>query len=136
MACRIGLRHHAAEALAEGGFEYGAGGEADRFAPHLTAEGENAFIVPRPHVAEAHQEFRGDECRGAGPVCLQTKDMRGIETSLYRGRYYTKASEAKRLCIVERESEGHYDVVSPSGSYYGAYQVSRAGGARPPPGAG
>jgi hypothetical protein len=54
-----------------------------------------------------------------------TKDMRGIEPSLYRGRFYNKASEAKRLCVVRRESEGHYDVVSSSGSYYGAYQVSR-----------
>ena len=54
-----------------------------------------------------------------------TKDMRGIEPSLYRGAFYNKASEVKRLCVVERESEGHYDVVSPSGSYFGAYQVSR-----------
>lgn len=54
-----------------------------------------------------------------------TKDMRGIEPSLYRGKFFNKASEAKRLCVVRRESEGHYDVVSPSGSYFGAYQVSR-----------
>jgi hypothetical protein len=54
-----------------------------------------------------------------------TRDMRGVEKSLYRGRYYNKASEAKRLCVVRRESEGHYDVVNPGGSYFGAYQVSR-----------
>ncbi len=54
-----------------------------------------------------------------------TKDMRGIEPSLYHGKFYRGATEAKRLCIAERESEGHYDVVSASGSYYGAYQVSR-----------
>lgn len=54
-----------------------------------------------------------------------TKDMRGVEKSLYRGTFYRPASEAKRLCVVKRESEGHYDVVSPSGSYFGAYQVSR-----------
>jgi len=54
-----------------------------------------------------------------------TKDMRGVESSLYRGKYYRGASETKRLCIAKRESEGHYDVVSPSGSYFGAYQVSR-----------
>ena len=53
-----------------------------------------------------------------------TKDMRGIEPSLYRGKFYNKTSEAKRLCVVERESEGHYDVVNPSGAYRGAYQVS------------
>lgn len=53
-----------------------------------------------------------------------TRDMRGVESSLYRGRYYRGAVEAVRLCIVKRESEGHYDVVNPSGSYRGAYQVS------------
>ncbi len=54
-----------------------------------------------------------------------TKDLRGVERSLYRGKYYRPAVEAKRLCIADRESEGHYDVVSPSGLYFGAYQVSR-----------
>ncbi len=57
---------------------------------------------------------------------VATKDMRGVEKSLYRGTYYRPAVEAKRQCIAERESEGHYDVVSSSGSYYGAYQVSRS----------
>ncbi len=52
--------------------------------------------------------------------------MRGIEKSMYHGRYYSTTSETKRLCIVRRESEGHYDVVSRSGSYRGAYQVSAA----------
>jgi hypothetical protein len=53
-----------------------------------------------------------------------TRDMRGVEKSLYRGKYYRSASETKRLCVVKRESEGHYDVVNPSGAYRGAYQVS------------
>ena len=57
---------------------------------------------------------------------VATKDMRGVEKSLYRGKFYRPAVEAKRQCIAERESEGHYDVVSSSGSYYGAYQVSRS----------
>lgn len=56
----------------------------------------------------------------------QATDLRGVEPSLYRGRYFTAASEKKRLCIVERESEGFYDVVNPGGNYFGAYQVSRA----------
>jgi hypothetical protein len=51
-------------------------------------------------------------------------DMRGVERSLYRGKFYRSASESKRLCVVRRESEGHYDVVNPSGAYRGAYQVS------------
>jgi len=53
-----------------------------------------------------------------------TKDMRGVQPSLYRGKFYRPAVESRRLCIVERESEGHYDVVNPTGSYRGAYQVS------------
>jgi len=53
-----------------------------------------------------------------------TKDMRGVQPSLYRGKFYRPAVESRRLCIVQRESEGHYDVVNPTGSYRGAYQVS------------
>ncbi len=56
----------------------------------------------------------------------QTRDMRGVERSMYRGRYYTAAAESKRLCIVRRESQGHYDAVSRGGTYRGAYQVSAA----------
>lgn len=55
-----------------------------------------------------------------------TRDMRGVEASLYRGKYYRAALESKRRCIADRESEGHYDVVNPSGAYRGAYQVSAA----------
>lgn len=54
-----------------------------------------------------------------------TTDMRGVERSLYRGRYFHPRAEEKRLCIVRRESEGHYDVINPGGNYFGAYQVSR-----------
>jgi len=56
---------------------------------------------------------------------VDTKDMRGVEPSLYRGRYFNTTAEEKRLCIVKRESEGEYDVINPTGSYFGAYQVSR-----------
>lgn len=55
----------------------------------------------------------------------QTRDLRGVEGSLYRGRYFRASVEPLRKCIQTRESEGHYDVVSPSGLYFGAYQVSR-----------
>jgi len=55
-----------------------------------------------------------------------TTDMRGVEPSLYRGRFFHPEAEERRLCIVRRESEGHYDVVNPGGNYFGAYQVSRA----------
>jgi hypothetical protein len=50
--------------------------------------------------------------------------MRGIEPSLYRGRFFHRSTETIRRCVIRRESLGYYDVVSPSGSYFGAYQVS------------
>jgi hypothetical protein len=56
----------------------------------------------------------------------QTLDMVGVQPSLYRGKYYRKAIESRRLCIVKRESEGHYYSVNHTGSYRGAYQVSAA----------
>ena len=46
-----------------------------------------------------------------------TSDLEKVER-------YRAAIEPKRKCIVDRESEGHYDVVNPSGAYRGAYQVS------------
>ncbi len=54
----------------------------------------------------------------------QALDKSGIEPSLYRGRFYRSAIEPKRLCIVRRESEGHYFSVNHTGKYRGAYQVS------------
>ena len=54
-----------------------------------------------------------------------TLDMRGVEPSLYRGKYYRASVEPKRQCVAKRESEGHYDVVSHDG-YFGAYQMSPA----------
>lgn len=56
----------------------------------------------------------------------ETLDMVGVQPSLYRGRYFRKAIEVKRRCIVRRESMGHYTSVNPTGSYRGAYQVSAA----------
>jgi len=54
-----------------------------------------------------------------------TLDMRGVEPSLYRGKYYRASVELKRQCVAKRESEGFYDVVSHDG-YFGAYQMSPA----------
>jgi len=55
----------------------------------------------------------------------RTTDMSGVEPSLYRGRYYRPSVEAKRRCIVRRESNGHYFSISRRG-YRGAYQLSPA----------
>jgi len=54
----------------------------------------------------------------------ETLAIDGLAPSMYQGRYFTPAGEARRLCIVERESNGRYDAVSPGGVYRGAYQMS------------
>lgn len=54
----------------------------------------------------------------------RTRDLRGIEKSLYRGRYFKPSVERERRCIMQRESGGRYWAVSPTGKYRGAYQVS------------
>lgn len=50
--------------------------------------------------------------------------MRGIEPSRYTGAFFRPELEERRRCIVKRESEGRYDVVSSGGGYFGAYQMS------------
>jgi hypothetical protein len=57
----------------------------------------------------------------------KTRDMRGIEPSLYRGEFFTPSTEPRRKCIVKRESEGRYDVRGGGGNrYFGAYQMNDA----------
>lgn len=47
------------------------------------------------------------------------KDMKGYRLSTYTGKYYDKRLEQYRLCVVQRESGGNYDLNS---YYQGAYQ--------------
>jgi len=53
--------------------------------------------------------------RPLGPV-------NGIRPSAWTGKYYYPKWELVRRCIVKRESEGQYDVVSHVSSSAGAYQ--------------
>lgn len=57
---------------------------------------------------------------------MHTRDLVGVEGSLYRGEFYVPEQETVRRCIVKRESEGRYTAVSPGTPYYGAYQMSAA----------
>ena len=50
----------------------------------------------------------------------------GVEASAYHGKFFRKAQEPKRKCIVRRESNGHYFSTNRSGGYFGAYQMTRA----------
>ena len=47
-------------------------------------------------------------------------------SSLYRGKFYVRKHEKIRKCIRFRESRNHYNAVSMSGTYRGAYQFSPA----------
>jgi hypothetical protein len=48
--------------------------------------------------------------------------MRGYRLSTYTGKYYDKAREQYRLCVIQRESGGNY--AEPSGPWRGAYQFN------------
>lgn len=52
-------------------------------------------------------------------------DIRGLEPSLYRGKWFRPGKEDVRKCIADRESNGNYKAVSAGGIYRGAYQFSR-----------
>ena len=83
------------------------------------ASASTTFVAASEVMTAAQQMLR------LTTYSTQTRDMRGIEPSMYRGRYFRPSVETKRRCIAERESEGHYDVVSRNG-YHGAYQMSPA----------
>lgn len=93
----------------------------DEVSRAAAAERANRAATARQAVAARQASFTRFTLNSA-----ETKDMRGVEKSLYRGRYFNAQAEEKRLCIVKRESEGFYDVINPGGNYFGAYQVSRA----------
>lgn len=107
-------------------------------APAVTAETPETTGQPLPladtttvDVAPSSVAARGARLTGEQRMLQftthspQTKDLNGIEASLYRGRYFRPSLEPKRRCIVKRESNGHYFSISRSG-YRGAYQMSSA----------
>lgn len=53
-------------------------------------------------------------------------DTRGVMKSLYQGKWFVEKHESIRRCIVRRESDGNYKVVSAGGLYRGAYQMNRS----------
>ena len=57
---------------------------------------------------------------------ITTKHDTGVQSSTYRGRYFSSADEEYRKCVATRESNGRYWAVSRTENYRGAYQVSAA----------
>ncbi len=52
------------------------------------------------------------------------EDIRGYRASLYTGDYFDKRFDQYRLCVVQRESGGRYDLTT--GRFHGAYQFGGA----------
>lgn len=51
-------------------------------------------------------------------------DIRGYRASLYTGAFHDKRFDQYRLCVVQRESGGRYDLTT--GTFHGAYQFGGA----------
>lgn len=95
-------------------------------APAATwATARSAVFVPQRITAQAKRAVQRSAMLHFTTASSQTRDLRGVEESLYQGDFFRPEIEDIRRCIVKRESEGHYDVVNPGGNYFGAYQVSR-----------
>jgi len=85
----------------------------------------SAVLMPQRLSASAKLAVQRASMLHFTTASPETRDLRGVEESLYRGEFFRPEIEQIRQCIVRRESEGHYDVVNPGGNYFGAYQVSR-----------
>lgn len=101
----------------------------------VTQVARPAFTVPVPGVvtprlvpvtSAAHRDVTRAEYVSFVNHSVHTRDVVGVEASLYRGDFYVGGQEDVRRCIVERESNGRYTAVSPGTPYYGAYQMSAA----------
>lgn len=88
--------------------------DADRLA-------ERSAITPRDQIINAQQHATVNNFI----VFAAAKKASGVLPSRYTGVFHRPKLEDRRACIVERESDGRYNVVSASGSYFGAYQMSQ-----------
>lgn len=93
--------------------------------PLPLADTTNVEVVPSAVVTRGARLTGEQRMLHFTTHSTQTKDLTGVESSLYRGRYFRPSLEAKRRCIVKRESNGHYFSIS-RGGYRGAYQMSSA----------
>ena len=86
---------------------------------------QNAGVAQTPAgEAEGGAGASGDLSHALGSK--KSKDMKGYEPSLYRGKWFMPKKEHRRRCIMDRESNNLYRAVSAGGKYRGAYQMNRA----------
>lgn len=82
-------------------------------------------VVPTARqIAVQQQAIRQAQFAYFTTESTKTRDLKGYEPSLYRGKYYRSSVEKRRKCIVIRESSARYNAVNPTRKYRGAYQVS------------
>jgi hypothetical protein len=88
-------------------------------------DSQNAGVAQTPAgEAEGGAGASGDLSHALGS--RKSKDMKGYEPSLYRGKWFMPKKEHRRRCIMDRESNNFYRAVSAGGKYRGAYQMNRA----------
>jgi hypothetical protein len=88
---------------------------------------EQVVAVPQAttrQIALQQQAIRQAQFAFFTTTSAQTRDLKGYEPSLYRGKYFRASIEKRRKCIVIRESNGRYNAINPTRKYRGAYQVS------------
>lgn len=90
---------------------------------------EQSIAIPQAlptarQIALQQQAIRQAQYAYFTTESARTRDLKGYEPSLYRGKYYRASVEQRRKCIVIRESEGRYNAINPTRKYRGAYQVS------------
>lgn len=69
----------------------------------------------QPDIRQMSPEYRAAYSKDAS-------DMRGIEPSLYRGKWHNPRFEPFRRCVLRQESHGNYYAANPTSSARGAYQ--------------
>lgn len=85
-------------------------------APMTTAAQANVEakkFIPKGLVF--HREYRA-------AISKDSRDLKGYEKSLYRGKYYHKDQESFRQCVMKRESHHNYRAANSVSSARGAYQ--------------
>jgi hypothetical protein len=87
-----------------------------------------AAAAYEPGSAAAHVSETQKSVRPAPRASRAAVRSWGVPASAWTGRGYSDRWEWTRGCIVKRESMGQYNVVDPSGRWFGAYQFDRSTG--------
>lgn len=82
---------------------------------------QRSAITPLDQISNAQQQGTVNDFI----VFAAVKKNSGILPSRYTGTFHRPKLEEHRTCVVKRESNGQYNVVSSGGRYFGAYQMTK-----------